>query len=175
MRRWDIYVKYVEILRKIHKACKNAVCAANTLKLHAELLYWSNEPLEEYLRHPSYPNESVHKTLKERLFIDMINDYTEGQAWEKAFELSKILRGIYDSEYELEKLYKFLRKQADLCENIIKVERYECKFYLVGFYGRGLHLKIFITFLVHFTYFISFYFCSLKDFRGCFRTNGSYS
>lgn len=137
MKRYDIYVKYVEILRKIHKSNKNPVCAANTLKLHAELLFWRNEPLEAHLRHPSYPNESMHKRLKELLFIDMINDYTEGQAWEKAFELSKILRGIYDTEYELEKLYKFLRKQADLCENIIRVERYECKYYLVGLYGRG--------------------------------------
>lgn len=130
-------MKYVEILRQIHKSCKNPVCAAYTLKLHAELLFWSNDPLEPYLTHPSYPNQYVHKNLKELLFIEMIDDFTQGQAWEKALELSKILRGIYDSQYELEKLYKFLRKQADLCENIIKVERYECKYYLVGLFGRG--------------------------------------
>lgn len=70
------------------------------------------------------------------MFLDLINDFTEGQAWEKALELSKILRGIYDSQYELEKLFIFLRKQADLCENIIKIDRYECKYFLVGFYGR---------------------------------------
>lgn len=117
--------------------CKNPVCAAYTLKLHAELLFWSNDQIAPYLKHPSYPNQTVHRNLKELLFVDMINDFTEGQAWEKALELSKILRGIYETEYELEKLYTFLRKQADLYENIIKVERYECKYYLVGFYGRG--------------------------------------
>ncbi len=78
------------------------------------------------------------------------------KAWEKALELSKILRGIYESEYELEKLYTFLvnrnldsfysrnsfiwwfeqRKQAELCENIVKKERYECNYFLVGFYGK---------------------------------------
>jgi hypothetical protein len=39
--------------------------------------------------------------------------------------------------FELEKLSNFLRKQADLCENIIKVDRYECNFFLVGFFGKG--------------------------------------
>lgn len=113
------------------------MCAAYTLKLHAELLFWTNDSIEPYLKHPSHPNQTTHKNLKEFLFIDLINDFTEGQAWEKALELSKILRGIYDSEYELEKLFSFLRKQANLCENIIKLERYECKYFLVGLYGKG--------------------------------------
>lgn len=130
-------MKYVESLRQIHKLCKNSVCAAYTLKLHAELLFWSNDPIESYLHHPSYPNQTTHKNLKELLFIDLITDFTEGQAWEIALELSKILRGIYDSQYELEKLYTFLRKQADLCENIIKTDRYECKYFLVGLFGKG--------------------------------------
>ena len=39
LKRYDIYVKYVEILRKIHKMSKNPICAAYTLKLHAELLF----------------------------------------------------------------------------------------------------------------------------------------
>jgi hypothetical protein len=136
LKRYDIYVKYVEMLRKIHKSLNNPVCSAYTLKLHAELLYWTNEPVEPYLQHPSYPIQKTHRELKELLFLDLINDYTKGQAWEKALELSKILRGIYDSQYEFEKLNVFLRKQADLCENIIKKDRYECKYYLVGFYGR---------------------------------------
>ena len=38
LKRYDIYVRYVETLRQIHKACKKPVCAAYTLKLHAVLL-----------------------------------------------------------------------------------------------------------------------------------------
>jgi hypothetical protein len=30
------------------------------------------------------------------------------KAWEKALELSKILRGIYESQYDFEKLFNFL-------------------------------------------------------------------
>lgn len=112
------------------------VCAANTLKLHAELLYWTNDPLEKHLIHKCFPNETIHKNLKELLFRQLINDYTQGQAWEKAFEFSKILRGIYESEFSFDKLYGFLRQQAELCENIIKINRFECKYFLVGFYGR---------------------------------------
>ena len=137
LKRFDLYVKYVELLRKIHKKTKNSVCAAYTLKLHAELLFWTNEPIEDYLQHPSYPIQKTHKDLKELLFLDLINDFTDGHAWEKAFELTKILRGIYESQYEFEKLYPFLKKQASLCENIIKKSRLECNYFLVGFYGKG--------------------------------------
>lgn len=91
MERYDIYVKYVEILRQIHKSSGNLVCAAHTLKLHAQLLNWTNERVESYLEHPCSSLTS-HKGLKEVMFIDIINDFTEGQAWEKALEFSKILR-----------------------------------------------------------------------------------
>lgn len=50
--------------------------------------------------------------------------------------MSKILRGIYESEFNFDKLYDFLRHQADLCENITKVNRFECRYFLVGFYGK---------------------------------------
>ena len=93
MERYDIYVKYVEILRRIHKASGNQVCAAHTLKLHAQLLNWTGEKVEEaYLQHACFPQLDVHRELKEALFIDIINDFTDGQAWEKALEFSKILR-----------------------------------------------------------------------------------
>ena len=100
------------------------------------MLYWTNDPLEKHLIHECFPNENIHKNLKELLFIQLINDYTYGQAWEKAFEFSKILRGIYESEFSFDKLYGFLRKQSELCENIIKINRFECKYFLVGFYGK---------------------------------------
>lgn len=136
MERYDIYVKYVETLRTIHKNSGNQVCAAHTLKLHAQLLNWTNEKVESHLQH-SCSTLNIHKDLKEIMFIDIINDFTEGQAWEKALEFSKILRERYDTQFELEKLYGFLRKQADLCENIIKQKRYECNYFLVGFFGKG--------------------------------------
>ena len=137
LERYDIYVKYVEILRKIHINANNLVCAAHTLKLHAQLLNWTNDQIQKHLHHPSYPQLNIHKDLKELLFIDIIDYFTRGQAWEKALEFSKILRERYDMRFELEKLSNFLRKQADLCESIIKMDRYECNFFLVGFFGKG--------------------------------------
>lgn len=130
-------MKYVEILRQIHINSKNLVCAAHTLKLHAQLLTWTSEQMPYYLKHPSYPHLAVHMDLKELLFIDIINYFTKGHAWEKALDFSKILRERYEARFELEKLSNFLRKQADLCENIIKVDRYECNYFLVGFFGKG--------------------------------------
>ena len=64
LKRYDLYVQYVEVLRKIHKAAKNSVCSAYALKLHAELLFWSQEPIVDYLQHPSYPIQKCHKDLK---------------------------------------------------------------------------------------------------------------
>ena len=75
MDRSDIYIEYVQMLREIHKACGNEVSAAYTLRLHAELLNWT-----------------VDDGLKEKLFSEIINDYTDGQAWEEALEFSKILK-----------------------------------------------------------------------------------
>lgn len=147
MERYDIYVKYVKILRNIHQTSRNLVCAAHTLKLHAQLLNWTSEPVQPHLqisfnnlsRNSGLPytaNLYLHKDLKEKLFIDIINDFTEGQAWEKALEFSKILRERYDTQFEMEKLYVLLRKQADLCEKVVKQKRYECNYFLVGFFGK---------------------------------------
>ena len=149
MERYDIYVKYVKILRAIHKNSRNLVCAAHTLKLHAQLLNWSCEQVQPHLQHPnsSQPvnvlvemldrvSVSSHKDLKETLFIEIINDFTEGQAWERALEFSKILRERYDTQFEMEKHSKLLRKQAELYENIMKQKRYECNYFLVGFFGK---------------------------------------
>jgi hypothetical protein len=122
------------------------VCAAHTLKLHAQLLNWTSDQIPSHLKHSSYPYLTIHKDLKELLFIDIINYFTKGNAWEKALEFSKILRERYDMRYELEKLSDFLRKQADLCESIIKIDRYECNYFLVGFFGKGFPrlLQVFI-------------------------------
>ena len=38
MKRYDLYLKYVEILRQIHVSSKNNVCAAHTITLFAVLL-----------------------------------------------------------------------------------------------------------------------------------------
>ncbi len=91
MKRYDLYVKYVEVLRRIHKAAGNQVCAAHTLQLHARLLNWSTKRVEAYLEHPCY-EACVHRELREALFLDIIRDFTEGQAWEKALKFSKELR-----------------------------------------------------------------------------------
>ena len=142
LERYDLYVNYVEKLVQIHKESaykdsKYLVCSAHTLKLHAQLLNWTSDPIEYYLRHSNYPHLNSHRELKEQLFIDIINDFTEGEAWEKALDFSKILRERYDTQFEMEKLCTFLRKQADLCEKIVKQTRYDCNYFLVGFFGKG--------------------------------------
>jgi dedicator of cytokinesis protein 1 len=137
MNRNDLYLKYVDYLRKIHINAKNNVCAAHTLTLHAALLNWSSEIIEmNYLRHSSYPNAKHHRDLKERLYIDIIRYFTVGQAWENAFEFSKFLRERYEEQYDYEKLCDILQKQAELCKSILHKERFFSNYYLVGFFGK---------------------------------------
>ncbi len=133
---YDLYVKYVKVLGTIHKKSRNLVCAAHTLKLHAQLLDWSCEQVQPHLQHLTTNNVIAHKDLKEMLFLDIINDFTEGQAWEKALEFSRILCKRYETQLEIEKLCGLLRKQVELCENIVKIKRYECNYCLVGYFGK---------------------------------------
>ena len=80
MKRYDLYLKYVEILRQIHVHSKNNVSAAHTITLFAVLLNWTNEQIDSsYLKHCKYSNIKHHKDLKEKLFIDIIEDFTIGQ------------------------------------------------------------------------------------------------
>jgi hypothetical protein len=80
MNRNDLYLKYIDYLRKIHVNSKNNVCAAHTLIQHASLLNWSNDVIDaSYLRYSSYPNIKYQKELKERLYIDIISYFTEGK------------------------------------------------------------------------------------------------
>ncbi len=124
-------------MRKIHVNSKNNVCAAHTLILHATLLNWSNEIIDvNHLRHTSYPNIKHHRDLKERLYIDIIKYFTNGQAWENAFEFSKFLRERYEVQYDYDKLCEILQRQAELCKNILHKERFYSNYYLVGFYGK---------------------------------------
>jgi hypothetical protein len=83
LERYDLYLKYVEILCKIHMNASNLVGAAYAIKLHAQLLDWTDEKLEPYLKHPLYPSINIHKQLKETLFLDIIHNFTNGEAWEK--------------------------------------------------------------------------------------------
>ena len=80
MKRYDLYLKYVEILCKIHVHSKNHVSAAHTIKLFAFLLNWTSEQIDSnYLKHCKYSSIKHHKDLKEKLFIDIIEDFTVGQ------------------------------------------------------------------------------------------------
>lgn len=67
-------------LYPLHLECNRFTEAAYTLKVHSELLLWSNDVLPFILRSPfRYPSSETHSQLKESLYIDIIDYFNRGE------------------------------------------------------------------------------------------------
>jgi Dock homology region 2 len=103
----DTYVKYVHKLSNQHLSSNNFIEAGLTLLLHAELLDWSDEVVDE-LPDIGYPTET-QRERKERLFKLSIDYLDKGKAWEKAIQLLGQLRLLYEfTLYDYPKLADIL-------------------------------------------------------------------
>ncbi|KAI9593307.1 hypothetical protein BDF19DRAFT_415419 [Syncephalis fuscata] len=144
----EIYVKYVHQLVGVQARNQNLVEAGLTLKLHADLLEWSLTKRVDAIAALQLPAQSAFER-KEQLYLQVLEYFTAGQAWELAIELCRELAYHYEhTVFDYPRLSDMLRQQAALHEDIVNKERYFSEYFRVGFYGKtfpsGLRNKQYI-------------------------------
>ncbi|XP_056005673.1 dedicator of cytokinesis protein 1-like isoform X3 [Ostrea edulis] len=138
IERQEMYIRYLYKLCDLHMKCDNYTEAANTLKLHVDLLKWTDDGLEPMLHSTWYPNARTHRELKENLYYDIISFFDKGKMWEKGIELTKELVHLYEEElFDYERLSVILKRQAELFACIIRELRPDPEYFRVGYYGLG--------------------------------------
>lgn len=96
-------MKYVHKLSNQHLSSSNFIEAGLTILLHADLLNWSDETVDE-LPEVGYPSE-LQRERKERLYKLSVDYLDKGKAWEKAIQLLEQLRKLYEfTVYDYPKL-----------------------------------------------------------------------
>nr|XP_012153465.1 PREDICTED: dedicator of cytokinesis protein 1 isoform X5 [Megachile rotundata] len=149
INRKEMYIRYVNKLCELHLECDNYTEAAYSLKLHSQLLAWSDQPLPPLLRSHRYLSCQTHRELKEALYNDMIEYFDKGKMWECALAVCKELVAQYEEEtFDYLQLSVLLRRMAKFYDSIVKQLRPEPEYFRVAYYGRGhpafLQNKIFI-------------------------------
>ncbi|XP_050420571.1 dedicator of cytokinesis protein 1 isoform X2 [Adelges cooleyi] len=139
IKRQEMYIRYVNKLCALHLDCDDFAEAAYTLKLHSELLSWSNDPLPPLLRSPlRYPTCDTHRQLKEALYHDIIDYFDKGKMWECAVSMCKeLVRQCEGETFDYIQLSSLLRRMSNFYDNIIKQLRPEPEYFRVAYYGKG--------------------------------------
>ncbi|KAK1122731.1 hypothetical protein K0M31_009173 [Melipona bicolor] len=149
INRNEMYIRYVNKLCELHLECDNYTEAAYSLKLHSQLLAWSDQPLSPLLRSHRYLICQTHRELKEALYNDMIEYFDKGKMWECALAVCKELVAQYEEEtFDYLQLSVLLTRMAKFYDSIVKQLRPEPEYFRVAYYGRGhpafLQNKVFI-------------------------------
>ncbi|KAI9221894.1 hypothetical protein BC828DRAFT_404514 [Blastocladiella britannica] len=135
--RTDIFLKYVHHLAIKQLNSNNFVEAGWTLKLHADMLAWSERILDA-IPDLGFDQPQKESERKEDLLHQILVYFEEGKAWESAISVCKELFAYYDnSTYNYEKVAEMLTKQASLYQMIVKEQRYYSEYFRVGYYGMG--------------------------------------
>ncbi|XP_061941676.1 dedicator of cytokinesis protein 1 isoform X6 [Apis cerana] len=149
INRKEMYIRYVNKLCELHLECDNYTEAAYSLKLHSQLLAWSDQLLPPLLKSHRYLLCQTHRELKEALYNDMIEYFDKGKMWECALAICKELVAQYEEEtFDYLQLSVLLRRMAKFYDSIVKQLRPEPEYFRVAYYGRGhpafLQNKVFI-------------------------------
>lgn len=149
INRKEMYIRYVNKLCELHLECDNYTEAAYTLKLHSQLLDWSDQPLPPLLHSNRYPHCQTHRELKEALYYDIIEYFDKGHMWECALPICKELGTQYeDVTHEFLLLSALHTRMSRYYESIVQIPRPAPGYFRVAYYGRGhplfLQNKIFI-------------------------------
>ncbi|GAM25576.1 hypothetical protein SAMD00019534_087510 [Acytostelium subglobosum LB1] len=140
--RRDTYIKYVHLLCNQHLSNNNYTEAGNTLLLHADLLQWTDAPVEE-VDETNTQRAQTQRERRERLYKQAIEYFDKGKAWERAITLMKQLIVQYEEELcDYQKLADILQQQSTFYRKIIGVERFFCEYFRVGYYGKGFDASI---------------------------------
>ncbi|KAL0128385.1 hypothetical protein PUN28_003578 [Cardiocondyla obscurior] len=149
INRKEMYIRYVNKLCELHLECDNYTEAAYSLKLHSQLLAWSDQPLSPLLISHRYPLCQTHRELKEALYNDIIDYFDKGRMWECALAVCKELVSQYEEEtFDYLQLSVLLRRMAKFYDCIVKQLRPEPEYFRVAYYGKGhpafLQNKVFV-------------------------------
>ncbi|KAK2722906.1 dedicator of cytokinesis protein 3-like isoform X2 [Artemia franciscana] len=130
--RQDMYVRYVYKLHGLHVTAENNIEAGMTLFLYAKMLLWSNSVLPSNGKRPEEPEWK----RKEELYLQIIDYFDKGKAWEKGIQLCEELTEFYKQRANNTiKIPVTLRMQATFYEKMLEEHRPETEFFFVGFYG----------------------------------------
>ncbi|XP_034240436.1 dedicator of cytokinesis protein 1 isoform X3 [Thrips palmi] len=149
INRKEMYIRYVNKLCDLHLDCDNFTEAAHTLRLHSQLLQWSDASLPPLLRSPRHAYCHTHRQLKEALYYDIIKFFDKGKMWEMALVVCKELERQYEEEVmDYTQLSELLRRRARFYDCIMKQVRPEPEYFRVAYYGKGfpafLQNKVFV-------------------------------
>ncbi|KMZ05390.1 dedicator of cytokinesis protein 1 isoform X1 [Drosophila simulans] len=134
----EMYIRYVNKLCALHMEFENYTEAAFTLKLHTELLRWTDTELSHQLRSYRHNNCRTHRQLKEALYFEIMEYFDKGKQWECAIDMCRVLARQYEEEiFDYLKLAELLNRMALFYEKIIKELRHNSEYFRVCFYGRG--------------------------------------
>ncbi|XP_054081200.1 dedicator of cytokinesis protein 1 isoform X2 [Zeugodacus cucurbitae] len=138
VNRKEMYIRYVYKLCDLHMEFNNYTEAAFTLKLHTELLQWTDTELSPLLRSHRHMACRTHRELKEALYYEIIEYFDRGMMFECAIDMCKVLAQEYENEiYDYLKLAKLLVKMSQFFEKILKEFRHTSEYFRVCFYGLG--------------------------------------
>ncbi|XP_042900639.2 dedicator of cytokinesis protein 3 isoform X2 [Parasteatoda tepidariorum] len=145
INRKEMYVRYIYKLCELHLPAENYTEAAFTLKLHADLLSFSNTTLPGDQRY----NQQPEWQRREALYHKIIDYFDKGKCWEEGIPLCKELAELYEKKLlDYAKLSNVLKTQANFFDNILNQIRPEPEYFRVGFYGCGFPLflrnKVFV-------------------------------
>ncbi|XP_023175587.2 dedicator of cytokinesis protein 1 isoform X3 [Drosophila hydei] len=134
----EMYIRYVYKLCALHMEFENYTEAAFTLKLHMDLLHWTDTELSPQLRSYRHGSCRTHRELKEALYFEIMDYFDRGKQWECAITMCKILAQQYEEEvYDYIKLAELLKRMAQFFEKIVKELRHTSEYFRVCFYGLG--------------------------------------
>ena len=147
--REEMFARHLKKLYDLHVDCENWAEAGFTLEKLSNMLRWTDEPLNQRLRHAAYPDCLLHRELKVALYTSMISHLDKGQMWEHALEKCRALATQYEEElvdyYSMAELRK---KESQFYEDIMTRLRPEPEYFRVAFYGRSfpafLQNKVFV-------------------------------
>lgn len=141
INRKEMYIRYVNKLCDLHLDCENYTEAAYTLKLHSNLLNWSDSPLPPLLKNSRYSFCQTHRQLKEALYHSIIDYFNKGKMWEGALKICQELAKQYEEEtFDYEALSELHKKMAGFYDSILNSLRLEPEYFRVGYYGKGFPL-----------------------------------
>merc|ERR1719326_2327221 len=108
--------RYVEKLAEMHIAAKQFVEAGLALKLHADLLAWSDDVVEEFKNTESRVlyEQRTQRERKAAILERVVDFLDRGEVWEKAMPICKEL--AHQFEHELQKVESKLDKKVKLLE-----------------------------------------------------------
>lgn len=143
--RETMHVRYIYKLADVHEESRQHAECAFTLRLHADMLAWSDEPLPALsdIGSDGQPRERYPaQTARERkatLYGTIIDKFDRAQCWEEATPLCKELAEQYESAlFDYPKLSALLKQQAGFLDKIVAGRRDGIQYYKVSYWGLEL-------------------------------------